>query len=285
MRAGATGGSRVMPLTALAAQKRPNTPLSGQTPAGVTHARLGVSEARSWCYRCNTPPGGASDPVVGLVVGSYQGCSEGLHALAREVAEERASTEWRRMGARSEHEALGIFVHDVHRRWGSVFWRSWARVIRGRLPAIGRPNAEILHHGPPPAYARGQAAVGGAEPWLCYPSAVVPAPAAQVMRAVCIRVTTRAPPQCSQHTQASTASRRAGHAIRPRRAPTRASGAERTATAHARRLASRPGPADLAPGLADFRLDSRVVGPRVVRWKRPPPEAGLSQRSRRCCFS
>ena len=37
--------------------------------------------------------------------------------------------------------------------------------IRGRLPAIGRPNAEILHHGPPPAYARGQAAVGGAEPW------------------------------------------------------------------------------------------------------------------------
>ena len=44
-------------------------------------------------------------------------------------------------------------------------WRSWARVIRGRLPFIGRPNAEILHHGPPPAYARRQAAVGGAEPW------------------------------------------------------------------------------------------------------------------------
>ena len=111
----------------------------------------------------------AWDPVVGLVVGSYQGCSEELHALAREVAEERARTEWRQMGARSEHEALGIFVHDVHRRWGSVFWRSWARVIRGRLPAIGMPNADILNHGPPPAYARGrgrgQAAVGGAEPW------------------------------------------------------------------------------------------------------------------------
>ena len=40
-----------------------------------------------------------------------------------------------------------------------------ARVIRGRLPAIGRPNADILNHGPPPAHARGQAAVGGAEPW------------------------------------------------------------------------------------------------------------------------
>ena len=86
-------------------------------------------------------------------------------AQGRREVSGRALTEWWQMGARSEHEALGIFVHDVHRRWGSVFWRSWARVIRGRLPAIGRPNAEILHHGPPPAYARGQAAVGGAEPW------------------------------------------------------------------------------------------------------------------------
>ena len=51
------------------------------------------------------------------------------------------------------HEALGIYTHDVHRRWGSVVWRSWARVIRGRLPVLGRPNADILHHGPPPAYA------------------------------------------------------------------------------------------------------------------------------------
>ena len=49
----------------------------------------------------------AWDPVVGLVVGSYQGCSEALHVLAREVAEARARTEWRQMGARSEHEALG----------------------------------------------------------------------------------------------------------------------------------------------------------------------------------
>ena len=63
------------------------------------------------------------------------------------------------------------------RRWGStrttctaagvafVFWRSWARVIRGRLPVIGRPNADILHHGPPPAYAHGREAVGEAEAW------------------------------------------------------------------------------------------------------------------------
>jgi len=52
---------------------------------------------------------------------------------------------------------------------GSVFWRSWARVIRGRLPVIGRPNADIIHHGPPPAYAHGpghgREAVGGAAAW------------------------------------------------------------------------------------------------------------------------
>ena len=103
--------------------------------------------------------------MIGLVAGSYQGCSEALHSLAREAAEARARSEWRRMGARSEHEALGVFMHDVHRRWGSVLWRSWARVIRGRLPVIGLPNADFLRHGPPPAYARGRGAVGGAEPW------------------------------------------------------------------------------------------------------------------------
>ena len=137
---------------------RPLEGSAGQTSAGAS--RRVLAALRAW------------DPVVGLVVGSYHGCSEELHALARDVARgggERARAEWRQMGARSEHEALGIFVHDVHRRWGSVFflsvWRSWARVIRGRLPAIGMPNAVILNHGPPPAYARGQAAVGGAEPW------------------------------------------------------------------------------------------------------------------------
>ena len=107
----------------------------------------------------------AWDPVLGLVVGSYQGCSEALHGLAREAAKAKATAKWRQMGVRSVHEALGIYTHDVHRRWGSVFWRSWARVIRGRLPVIGRPNADILHHGPPPAYAHGREAVGGAEAW------------------------------------------------------------------------------------------------------------------------
>ena len=33
------------------------------------------------------------------------------------------------------------------------------------LAAIGRQDGAILRHGPPPAFARGRGAVGGAEPW------------------------------------------------------------------------------------------------------------------------
>ncbi len=38
---------------------------------------------------------------------------EAVHALAREAVEARARTQWRLMGARSEHEALEVFMHDV----------------------------------------------------------------------------------------------------------------------------------------------------------------------------
>ena len=31
----------------------------------------------------------------------------------------KATAKWRQMGVRSVHEALGIYTHDVHRRWGS----------------------------------------------------------------------------------------------------------------------------------------------------------------------
>jgi hypothetical protein len=44
----------------------------------------------------------ACDPVLGLVVGSYQGCSEALHGLAREAAEAKATATWRQMGVRAE---------------------------------------------------------------------------------------------------------------------------------------------------------------------------------------
>ena len=42
-----------------------------------------------------------------------------LHGLAREAAKAKATAKWRQMGVRSVHEALGIYTHDVHRRWGS----------------------------------------------------------------------------------------------------------------------------------------------------------------------
>jgi hypothetical protein len=37
-------------------------------------------------------------------------------AAKREEA--TATAKWRQMGVRSVHEALGIYTHDVHRRWG-----------------------------------------------------------------------------------------------------------------------------------------------------------------------
>jgi hypothetical protein len=67
---------------------------AGSPPVGPVLAAL-----RAW------------DPVLGLVVGSYQGCSEALHGLAREAAKATATAKWRQMGVRSVHEALGIYLH------------------------------------------------------------------------------------------------------------------------------------------------------------------------------
>ena len=53
------------------------------------------------------------------------------------------------------------------RRWGSVCFLAVVGARHPRPPArhIGRPNADILHHGPPPAYAHGREAVRLAEAW------------------------------------------------------------------------------------------------------------------------
>ena len=40
------------------------------------------------------------------------------------------------------HEALGIYTHDVHCRWGSRLLAVVGAIIRGRLPVIGQPNAD-----------------------------------------------------------------------------------------------------------------------------------------------
>jgi len=84
---------------------------------------------------------------------SYQSClhsERGTKGLAREVAEAMARTEYRQIGARSEHEALGIFVHDVHTAAGAVsYMRSFARVIRSRLPSISEATKRRC---PPPRH-------------------------------------------------------------------------------------------------------------------------------------
>ena len=70
--------------------------------------------------------------------------------------------------ARSEHEALGVFC--VHLRRAAPLEQRLLAVVGVRHPrppachrTLGRLDAEILWHGPPPAFARGQGATGGAE--------------------------------------------------------------------------------------------------------------------------
>ena len=86
-------------------------------------------------------------PVIGLQGGSHQGCSEALQdGLAREAADasaQRVAGRCRgRERARATDEALGIFMHDVYRRWGSVVWRSWLvgarHFMRKSRPSRGR---------------------------------------------------------------------------------------------------------------------------------------------------
>ena len=86
-----------------------------------------------------------------------------MHGLAREAAKAKATAKWRQTDGRyvrSVHEALGIYTHDVHRRWGSVFssgGRGRASSSAAACPSvIGRHNADVPYHGPSPAYAHGR---------------------------------------------------------------------------------------------------------------------------------
>ena len=85
--------------------------------------------------------------VIGLVVGSFQGASDSVHELQREVARRRATEEWRRMGARSFDDAYGMYLHDVRARWAGVFWASWAALMRNRAVCVGHASAEMLRTG------------------------------------------------------------------------------------------------------------------------------------------
>jgi hypothetical protein len=115
-------------------------------------------------------------------VSSYQGCSEALHGLAREAAKAKATGRWgcgactRRWGStRTACIAAGV---------ASVFCLSggrscvggWVGGLGGRAsvshssaaacPSLGgRTPTSFTTARPPPAYAHGREAVGGAEAW------------------------------------------------------------------------------------------------------------------------
>lgn len=108
--------------------------------------------------RCSTGPIAAElqchPPIVGLVIGSFQGASEAVHALQREVASHRAANEWRGMGSRSYDEAYGMFLNDVRARWAGVFWSSWASLMTSRAACVGRTDGNVMRLGDPEGHGR-----------------------------------------------------------------------------------------------------------------------------------
>ena len=72
--------------------------------------------------------GPAGDRPAGWVAPGLQRGAAGRPRTRGECGRECATSGGRCRGrerARATDEALGIFMHDVHRRWGSVVWRSW----------------------------------------------------------------------------------------------------------------------------------------------------------------
>jgi hypothetical protein len=148
----------------------------GETKSHLILSYLTRSWLAQYVYRPHQRLVGLEPGALGLVVGLYRAAARRCTAargLAREAATATATAKWRQMGVRSVHEVLGIYTHDVHFRWGSVFWRSTSgRAVGARDP---RPHArhwaaERRHPSgsPRPAargYAHGREAVGGADAW------------------------------------------------------------------------------------------------------------------------
>ena len=119
-----------------------------------------------YVYRPHQRLAGLEPGALGLVVGLYRAAARRCTAargLAREAATATATAKWRQMGVRSVHEVAcwgstrtTCTSAGVASSGGLLAVVRWARVIRGHLPGIGRPNADILlvHHGPPPAAMR-----------------------------------------------------------------------------------------------------------------------------------
>ena len=124
------------------------------------------------------PPPNASPPKLELPNAWHVGTEGELQACGcvRTASAHLAATT-AKLGVAAKLAAAAraiVKAASVHRwRGGSVVGaksqRACARkrvargqqscVIRGRLPGIRWPNADILHHSPPPAYAHGREAV------------------------------------------------------------------------------------------------------------------------------
>ena len=79
----------------------------------------------------------------GLVVGSFAEASPNVHKLMAEVADARASREWRLLGAHSKDELRGQYTTQATQRWSCTFWREWARFMQTRTARVTSPDGEL----------------------------------------------------------------------------------------------------------------------------------------------
>ena len=60
-----------------------------------------------------------------------------------EVADARASREWRLLGAHSKDELRGQYITQATQRWSCTFWREWARFMQTRTARVTSPDGEL----------------------------------------------------------------------------------------------------------------------------------------------
>ena len=85
----------------------------------------------------------AFPPVRALVFGAYGEASSDVHTLLHMAAEAMAHRYWKRMGARTLAEALGIFVSSLRRSWGATAVREYARLRLNRLCYVGAQGHRV----------------------------------------------------------------------------------------------------------------------------------------------
>ena len=117
---------------------------------------IGLTLPLSWWLARPLKAGSTGVGVLCDVFKGERSAADGTgHARPRTPGHRERQASRARGGAGPQHAAW------VHSRAGATLQFT----VHHASSSLEAPHADFLRHGPPPAYARGQRAVGGAEPW------------------------------------------------------------------------------------------------------------------------